>query len=193
MRRQLCNHFMFRFTGPQFCCLSCLTSSWPSPCCSACPASPEYSFSGLSGDILKFYVFSIGKNPCERSSMEEMRCSSMRSSSRFFSLFGGSFSRHWERPPPTYDESLKHINPDLTQQRPPDPPPYSDSFRARWDRYLSLIEKQHNLTLRFPLSRSLLALRSSQTGPSPSSNSSSPQPAVTTVSISGTLFHSHTL
>ena len=79
-----------------------------------------------------------------RSSMEEMRCHSVRSSSRFFSLFGGSFSRHWDRPPPTYDESLKHINPDH-QQRPPDPPPYSESFRAR-----------------FPLSRSLLGLRSSQ-------------------------------
>lgn len=65
-----------------------------------------------------------------RSSMEEMRGSSVRSSSRFFSLFGGSFSRHWDRPPPTYDESLKHINPDL-QQGPPDPPPYSESFRAR--------------------------------------------------------------
>merc|ERR1719412_1030081 len=79
-----------------------------------------------------------------RSSMEEMRCpSSTRSSSRFFSLFGGSFSRHWDRPPPTYDESLKHINPDTQpQHRPPDPPPYSESFRAR-----------------FPLSRSLLALR----------------------------------
>ena len=76
--------------------------------------------------------------------MEEMRCHSVRSSSRFFSLFGGSFSRHWERPPPTYDESLKHINPDH-QQRPPDPPPYNESFRAR-----------------FPLSRSLLGLRSSQ-------------------------------
>ena len=36
----------------------------------------------------------------------------------------------WERPPPTYDEAMKHVNPDL-QQRPPDPPPYSDSFRAR--------------------------------------------------------------
>ena len=74
--------------------------------------------------------------------MEEMMCS-VRSSSRFFSLFGGSFSRHWDRPPPTYDESLKHMNPDH-QQRPPDPPPYQESFRAR-----------------FPLSRSLLALRSS--------------------------------
>ena len=52
------------------------------------------------------------------------------SSTRFFSLFGGSFSRQWDRPPPTYDESLKHVNPDL-QQRPPDPPPYSESFRAR--------------------------------------------------------------
>merc|ERR1719225_2590057 len=71
-----------------------------------------------------------------------MRSNSLRSSSRFFSLFGGSFSRRWERPPPTYDEAMKHVNPDL-QQRPPDPPPYSDSFRAR-----------------FPLSRSLQALRS---------------------------------
>merc|ERR1719188_1180971 len=82
-----------------------------------------------------------------RSSLEEMRSNSLsdnpRSSSRFFSLFGGSFSRRWERPPPTYDEAMKHVNPDL-QQRPPDPPPYSDSFRAR-----------------FPLSRSLQALRSS--------------------------------
>jgi len=79
--------------------------------------------------------------------MEEMRCHSVRSSSRFFSLFGGSFSRHWERPPPTYDESLKHMNPDH-QQRPPDPPPYQESFRAR-----------------FPLSRSLLGLRTSSTPP----------------------------
>lgn len=78
-----------------------------------------------------------------RSSLEEMRSNSLRSSSRFFSLFGGSFSRRWERPPPTYDEAMKHVNPDL-QQRPPDPPPYSDSFRAR-----------------FPLSRSLQALRTS--------------------------------
>ena len=38
------------------------------------------------------------------------------------------------RPPPTYDESLKHINPDTQpQHRPPDPPPYSESFRARSD------------------------------------------------------------
>jgi len=96
-----------------------------------------------------------------RSSMEEMRCTSVRSSSRFFSLFGGSFSRHWERPPPTYDESLKHINPDL-QHRPPDPPPYSESFRAR-----------------FPLSRSLVALRGGQGGPSQTSASVS-------VSVSGT-------
>lgn len=73
-----------------------------------------------------------------RSSMEEIRGSSVRSSSRFFSLFGGSFSRHWDRPPPTYDESLKHINPDL-QQGPPDPPPYSESFRAR-----SAILQQNN-------------------------------------------------
>jgi len=89
-----------------------------------------------------------------RSSLDEMRSSSIRSSSRFFSLFGGSFSRHWERPPPTYDESLKHVNPDL-QQRPPDPPPYSESFRAR-----------------FPLSRSLLALR--QSSSSPGSNTPPP-------------------
>jgi len=91
-----------------------------------------------------------------RSSLEEMRSTSIRSSSRFFSLFGGSFSRHWERPPPTYDESLKHVNPDL-QQRPPDPPPYSESFRAR-----------------FPLSRSLLALRNSS-----SAGSSTPPPDYT--------------
>lgn len=92
-----------------------------------------------------------------RSSLEEMRSTSIRSSSRFFSLFGGSFSRHWERPPPTYDESLKHVNPDL-QQRPPDPPPYSESFRAR-----------------FPLSRSLLALRHSSSSP----GSSTPPPDYT--------------
>ena len=36
----------------------------------------------------------------------------------------------WERPPPTYDEALKHFNPD-TGHRPPDPPPYSDRFRPR--------------------------------------------------------------
>lgn len=92
-----------------------------------------------------------------RSSLEEMRSSSVRSSSRFFSLFGGSFSRHWERPPPTYDESLKHINPDLAH-RPPDPPPYSDSFRAR-----------------FPLSMSLMALRNN----SSSLGTSSPPPDYT--------------
>ena len=92
-----------------------------------------------------------------RSSMEEMRCHSVRSSSRFFSLFGGSFSRHWDRPPPTYDESLKHMNPDH-QQRPPDPPPYQESFTAR-----------------FPLSRSLLALRTS----SQTTGSSTPPPLYT--------------
>ena len=88
---------------------------------------------------------------------------------RFFSLFGGSFSRHWERPPPTYDESLKHINPDL-QQRPPDPPPYSESFRARSVIVMKTVNNNNNP--RFPLSRSLLALRSSQTGPSSSSPTS---------------------
>ena len=131
-----------------------------------------------------------------RSSMEEIRGSSVRSSSRFFSLFGGSFSRHWDRPPPTYAESLKPINPDL-QPGPPDPPPYSESFRARsgilqqnnslktaeWhnnavyfynyydDHYISIAPHCtthyttyfiiHFIPLRFPLSRSLLALRSS--------------------------------
>jgi hypothetical protein len=54
-----------------------------------------------------------------------------RSSSRFFSFFGGSFTRRWERPPPTYDEAMKHFNPD-SGTRPPNPPPYSDNFRPRY-------------------------------------------------------------
>ena len=51
------------------------------------------------------------------------------------------------RPPPTYDESLKHINPDTQpQHRPPDPPPYSESFRARSDAHsLSMYNGTHGL------------------------------------------------
>ena len=48
-----------------------------------------------------------------------------RSSSRFFSFLGSTFASRWERPPPTYDEAMKHVNPDLA--RPAAPPAYSDS------------------------------------------------------------------
>lgn len=104
--------------------------------------SPQIHWSSVLLSLISYILLAITMLLCMscfariliqwsvRSSMEEMRGSSVRSSSRFFSLFGGSFSRHWDRPPPTYDESLKHINPDL-QQGPPDPPPYSESFRAR--------------------------------------------------------------
>ena len=66
-----------------------------------------------------------------RSSLAELRTvnsptGSFRSSSRFFSFLGTTFSGRWERPPPTYDEALKHINPDLA--RPTAPPPYSDGL-----------------------------------------------------------------
>ena len=76
-----------------------------------------------------FSIFSAGKSvQCRNELLQSgIIC---RSSSRFFSLFGGSFSRRWERPPPSYDEALKHVNPDLGY-RPPDPPPYSDTFRTR--------------------------------------------------------------
>ena len=65
-----------------------------------------------------------------RSSLAELRTvgsptGSFRGSSRFFSFLGTTFSGRWERPPPTYDEALKHINPDLA--RPSAPPPYSDA------------------------------------------------------------------
>lgn len=64
-----------------------------------------------------------------RSSLAELRTvnsptGSFRSSSRFFSFLGTTFSGRWERPPPTYDEALKHVNPDLA--RPTAPPPYND-------------------------------------------------------------------
>ena len=39
---------------------------------------------------------------------------SFRSSYRFFSFLGTTFIRQWE-PPPTYDEELKHINPNLAR------------------------------------------------------------------------------
>ena len=66
-----------------------------------------------------------------RSSLAELRTvgsptGSFRGSSRFFSFLGTTFSGRWERPPPTYDEALKHINPDLA--RPSAPPPYSDGL-----------------------------------------------------------------
>ena len=60
------------------------------------------------------------------------------------------------RPPPTYDESLKHINPDTQpQHRPPDPPPYSESFRARSDGlfYATSADRLHNLSEYFYCSR----------------------------------------
>ena len=40
---------------------------------------------------------------------------SFRSSSRFFSFLGTTFSSRWERPPPTYDEAMKHVNPDTAR------------------------------------------------------------------------------
>ena len=68
-----------------------------------------------------------------RSSLVEFRSvasptGSFRSSSRFFSFLGTTFSGRWERPPPTYDEAMKHVNPDL--HRPQAPPAYSDSCRV---------------------------------------------------------------
>ena len=64
-----------------------------------------------------------------RSSLAELRTAnsptgSFRSSSRFFSFLGTTITGRWERPPPTYDEALKHVNPDLA--RPTAPPPYND-------------------------------------------------------------------
>ena len=56
---------------------------------------------------------------------------SFRSPSRFFSFLGTTLSTRWERPPPTYDEAMKHINPDLVNQPPPNPPAYSDSVNGR--------------------------------------------------------------
>ena len=41
---------------------------------------------------------------------------SFRSSSRFFSFLGTTFSSRWERPPPTYDEAMKHVNPDIARE-----------------------------------------------------------------------------
>ena len=43
---------------------------------------------------------------------------SFRSSSRFFSFLGTTFSSRWERPPPTYDEAMKHVNPDIAREAP---------------------------------------------------------------------------
>ena len=57
--------------------------------------------------------------------------SSFRSSARFFSFLGTTFSGRWERPPPTYDEAMKHVNPDLAPPRPQDPPPYSEPGNRR--------------------------------------------------------------
>ena len=56
---------------------------------------------------------------------------SFRSPSRFFSFLGTTLSTRWERPPPTYDEAMKHINPDLVNQPPPNPPAYSDTMNGR--------------------------------------------------------------
>ena len=56
---------------------------------------------------------------------------SFRSPSRFFSFLGTTLSTRWERPPPTYDEAMKHINPDLVNQPPPNPPAYSDTINGR--------------------------------------------------------------
>jgi hypothetical protein len=65
-----------------------------------------------------------------RSSLAEFRgantpTGSFRSSSRFFSFLGTTITGRWERPPPTYDEAMKHVNPDLA--RPQEPPPYNDT------------------------------------------------------------------
>ena len=49
-----------RFTGPRCCCPWCPTSCWPSPCCSACLASPGSSSSGQSGPQWKRW----GAAPC---------------------------------------------------------------------------------------------------------------------------------
>ena len=56
---------------------------------------------------------------------------SFRSPSRFFSFLGTTLSTRWERPPPTYDEAMKHINPDLVNQPPPNPPAYTDTVNGR--------------------------------------------------------------
>ena len=56
---------------------------------------------------------------------------SFRSPSRFFSFLGTTLSTRWERPPPTYDEAMKHINPDLVNQPPPNPPAYTDTINGR--------------------------------------------------------------
>ncbi|CAB4063458.1 unnamed protein product [Lepeophtheirus salmonis] len=54
---------------------------------------------------------------------------SFRSSSRFFSFLGTTFVNRWDRPPPTYDEAMKHVNPDhlTSEDIPPRPPTYDDS------------------------------------------------------------------
>ncbi|QQP36482.1 Uncharacterized protein FKW44_021607, partial [Caligus rogercresseyi] len=56
---------------------------------------------------------------------------SFRSSSRFFSFLGTTFVNRWDRPPPTYDEAMKHVNPDNLHSEeediPPRPPTYDDS------------------------------------------------------------------
>ena len=57
---------------------------------------------------------------------------SFRSSSRFFSFLGTTFNTRWERPPPSYDEAMKHhggsSNGDQMSRRPLAPPPYSDTI-----------------------------------------------------------------
>ncbi len=53
---------------------------------------------------------------------------SFRSSSRFFHFLGNPFGSRWERPPPSYDEALKHVNPDTDSSgRPQAPPAYAES------------------------------------------------------------------
>ena len=74
-----------------------------------------------------------------RSSLAELRggipspTGSFRSSSRFFSFLGNTFTSRWERPPPTYDEAMKHVNPDIA--RPQDPPAYSDTFSSQTEQH----------------------------------------------------------
>lgn len=83
-----------------------------------------------------------------RSSLAELRTvgsptGSFRGSSRFFSFLGTTFTGRWERPPPTYDEALKHINPDLA--RPTAPPPYTDNSGNGSERNEQFDSRQHGI------------------------------------------------
>lgn len=68
-----------------------------------------------------------------RSSLAEIQhigspTGSFRSSTRFFTFLGSTLTQRWERPPPSYDEALKHVNPDTV--RPANPPAYGDSIQG---------------------------------------------------------------